>query len=188
MAAKEDLCNALAALTSVSYSFSMALDNIQAYETIEKMGTTDSLTDLKNRNAYEDMLKKYEADHPKRLACVYADANGLHELNNSQGHEAGDQMLKSVAAALAEAFEDGHVYRIGGDEFLVFADMEEKAAADLAREAKQKAKDQGYHVSVGVASGDAEVSVESIVKMAEQRMYEDKRQYYLGSNDRRKMR
>lgn len=188
VAAKEDLCNALAALTSVSYSFSMALDNIQAYETIEKMGTTDSLTDLKNRNAYEDMLKKYEADHPKRLACVYADANGLHELNNSQGHEAGDQMLKSVAAALAEAFEDGHVYRIGGDEFLVFADMEEKAAADLAREAKQKSKDQGYHVSVGVASGDAEVSVESIVKMAEQRMYEDKRQYYLGNNDRRKMR
>lgn len=188
VAAQDALCNVMAALTSVSYSFSMALDNIHAYETIEKMGTTDSLTGLKNRNSYEDMLKKYESDHPKRLACVYADANGLHELNNSQGHEAGDQMLKSVAAALAEAFEDGCVYRIGGDEFLVFAEMEEKAAAGLAGEAKQKAEDQGYHVSVGVASGETEVSVESVVKLAEQRMYEDKRQYYLGSNDRRKMR
>lgn len=175
-------------LTSVAFSFSMALDNICAYETIEKMGTTDALTCLKNRNSYEELLRKYETDRPDCLTCVYADANGLHELNNSQGHEAGDKMLKSVARALAEEFEDGSVFRIGGDEFLVFTDMAEEAAAGLAAEVKGKVKEQGYHVSVGTASGGREVLPVAIVKTAEQMMYEDKRQYYLGSNDRRKMR
>ena len=133
-------------------------------------------------------MRKYETDRPDCLTCVYADANGLHELNNSQGHEAGDKMLKSVARALAEEFEDGSVFRIGGDEFLVFTDMAEEAAAGLAAEVKGKVKEQGYHVSVGTASGGREVLPVAIVKTAEQRMYEDKRQYYLGSNDRRKMR
>lgn len=180
--------DALDALVSVAFSYSMALDNIRAYETIEKMGTTDALTGLKNRNFYENVLKNYEENRPDFLTCVYADANGLHELNNSQGHGAGDNMLKSVAAALAEAFEDGYVFRIGGDEFLVFTDMDEASAAGLAAEAKERVRKQGYQVSIGTASGDSQVSAGAVVKTAEQRMYEDKRQYYLGTNDRRKMR
>ncbi len=55
-------------------------------------------------------------------------------------------------------------------------------------EAKQKTEENGYHVSIGTASGDQDASPVSIVKTAEQRMYEDKRKYYMGSNDRRKMR
>ena len=180
--------DALDSLISVAFSYSMALDNIRAYETIEKMGTTDALTGLKNRNLYEDVLKRYEEECPDRLTCIYADANGLHELNNSQGHAAGDKMLKSVADALREAFEDGIVFRIGGDEFLVFTDMDEASAAGFAAEAKGQVGEKGYHVSIGVASGGGQVPAGAVVKAAEQRMYEDKRQYYLGTNDRRKMR
>ncbi len=59
----------------------------------EKMATTDLLTNLKNRNAYEQILSQYNSKLPDSLSCIYADANGLHELNNSQGHAAGDRML-----------------------------------------------------------------------------------------------
>ena len=52
-------------------------------------------------------------------------------------------MLKSVARALAEEFEDGSVFRIGGDEFLVFTDMAEEAAAGLAAEVKGKVEGAG---------------------------------------------
>lgn len=181
-------CDTTDLLTCVAFSFSMALYNIQAYETIEKMGTTDSLTNLRNRNSYEQKISQYEANPPARLTCIYADANGLHELNNSQGHTAGDRMLQFVAHVLADAFRDGYVYRIGGDEFLAFTDLDEASAAELAAEAKKKAQESGYHVSIGTASGDSTMSPSSIVKTAEQRMYEDKRLYYIGANDRRQMR
>ena len=181
-------CHTTDLLTCVAFSFSMALYNIRAYETIEKMGTTDSLTNLRNRNAYEQMLEHYEKSRPNRLSCVYADANGLHELNNSQGHTAGDKMLQFVAHTLADAFPDGFVYRIGGDEFLIFTDMDIEEVNKKTFEAKQKTEENGYHVSIGTASGDQDASPVSIVKTAEQRMYEDKRKYYMGSNDRRKMR
>lgn len=150
----------------------------------EKMATTDLLTNLKNRNAYEQILAKYEADLPACLSCVYADANGLHELNNSQGHAAGDRMLRSVADAFVEFFGQESVYRIGGDEFLVFTEMNLEDAVAKASEAKEKVKKAGYHVSVGTASGEESAAAD--VKAAEKRMYEDKRRYYMEHGDRRK--
>ena len=51
--------------------------------------------------------------------CVYIDANGLHELNNERGHEAGDLMLRFGAESLMEQFPKGSLYRVGGDEFVV---------------------------------------------------------------------
>ncbi len=152
----------------------------------EKMATTDLLTNLKNRNAYEQTLARYEADLPARLSCVYADANGLHELNNSQGHAAGDKMLQTVAEVFTRYFGPENVYRIGGDEFLVFVEMELNKVSEKTLEAKEKVKEAGYHVSVGTASG--EDSVTSMVKAAELKMYEDKKQFYSGQKDRRKMR
>lgn len=184
----EQPCHTTDLLTSVAFSFSMALYNIRAYETIERMGTTDSLTNLRNRNSYEQMLEQYEKSRPNRLTCVYADANGLHELNNSQGHTAGDKMLQFVAHALTDAFQDELVYRIGGDEFLVLTDMDLEEAAEQAAKVKQQTEENGYLVSIGTASGSQTDTPASIIKTAEQRMYEDKRQYYMGNNDRRKMR
>lgn len=154
----------------------------------EKMATTDLLTNLKNRNAYEQALGRYAQNRPECLTCVYADANGLHELNNSQGHQAGDKMLQCVADALSEAFGPGRVYRIGGDEFLAFAEVDEDTAIRKADEAKEKVSKAGYHVSVGAASGEKTTAVAAVVKAAEKRMYEDKRRYYMSHGDRRKMR
>lgn len=154
----------------------------------EKMATTDLLTNLKNRNAYEQTLAQYEENFPAGLACVYADANGLHELNNSLGHAAGDQMLQTVATAFVELFGEEHVYRIGGDEFLVFAKMDLSSASGKAAKAKEKAAGAGYHVSIGAASAEETADVAAVVKAAELRMYEDKKRYYMEHGDRRKMR
>lgn len=152
----------------------------------EKMATTDLLTNLKNRNAYEQVLTRYMLNPPACLSCVYADANGLHELNNSQGHAAGDRMLKTVADAFVGSFGQECVYRIGGDEFLVFAEEDLECVTGKAFAAKEKTAKAGYHVSVGTASGGKDVA--ATVKAAEQEMYEDKRKYYMEHGDRRKMR
>lgn len=151
----------------------------------EKLATTDLLTNLKNRNAYEQTLAQYEEDAPAELSCVYADVNGLHELNNSQGHAAGDKMLQTVAKVFVGYFGQEHVYRIGGDEFLIFVEANLDKVSEKALAAKEKVVEEGYHVSVGTASGR---NVASVVKVAELRMYEDKKRYYMSQGDRRKMR
>lgn len=97
-------------------------------------------------------------------------------------------MLQCVADALSEAFGPGRVYRIGGDEFLAFAEVDEDTAIRKADEAKEKVSKAGYHVSVGAASGEKTTAVAAVVKAAEKRMYEDKRRYYMSHGDRRKMR
>lgn len=97
-------------------------------------------------------------------------------------------MLQTVASSLVELFGQEAVYRIGGDEFLVFSEIDLSAASDKAETAKEKVSQAGYHVSVGTASGEEHSEIAAVVKAAEQRMYEDKKRYYMEHGDRRKMR
>ena len=86
-------CRDTPILEAVKLSFSMLYHNIRSYNIIREMGTVDLLTGLLNRNSYQRNMKGYPMMNFQTLACVYCDVNGLHELNNSQGHEAGDEML-----------------------------------------------------------------------------------------------
>ena len=64
------------------------------------MSEIDMLTGVRNRNSYEQNLSIYPSLCKKNLSCIFADLNGLHELNNTKGHEAGDKMLQFVAGKL----------------------------------------------------------------------------------------
>ena len=124
------------------------------------------------------------------MACVYCDVNGLHELNNSQGHEAGDEMLREVALTIRNYFGDTHSYRIGGDEFVAFVldtDMENVAKQSEAIAKKLQASD--YYVSIGISIGKPRNldQMEELVKKAETEMYEAKRIFYEnGGRERRR--
>lgn len=85
------------------------------------MSYTDSLTGLKNRNAYIEELEKLE----KSKCCIgiiFADINGLKNINDNFGHKKGDSLISASAEALKSVFDDGNssFYRIGCDEFVVF--------------------------------------------------------------------
>lgn len=82
---------------------------------------TDLNVGLKNRNAHESQMHDYPMHCSSTLSCVYLDVNGLHELNNTRGHAAGDEMLKTVAAKVRDIFGEKYSYRVGGDEFVAFA-------------------------------------------------------------------
>lgn len=90
------------------------------------MGIIDSLTGLLNRNCFEQTIENLDKNEYRNVACVYIDANGLHNINNRFGHEAGDNMLKAIAQALQSKFGSDKTYRIGGDEFVVFTFGETK--------------------------------------------------------------
>lgn len=175
-------------LKNVNFSFSMFCHNMKVYFEIKARGEQDLLTGMYNRNRYETDLPKLPELYRKSIACVYIDANELHELNNSKGHDAGDAMLKAVAEQIRSKFGTGYTYRIGGDEFLAFAmDMEEEQVNLLGRELEQALAEKNFHISVGV-QWEAEISsVNDLIKGAEKKMYLAKKEYYAQEgHDRRR--
>lgn len=155
---------------------------------VYRMSQTDQGTGLLNRSAYE----KYLRDNAQRTfalaACVYIDANGLHEINNKYGHEAGDRMLKTVADCLRAQFAYGRIYRIGGDEFVVFPlDAEQRRCEARMRKVAVAICAAGYTVSYGVASRRDEQGLDALVRAADERMLDYKRAYYT-EHDRRRPR
>ena len=155
----------------------------------KRLAERDALTGCLNRNCFEkNILEPVSPNND--ICCIYVDVNGLHELNNTQGHAAGDKMLQTVASLMRTQFGDRHVYRIGGDEFVVLAqDMEYVQVTTGLKTLVERINAAGYFVSVGHSHSCGERSMEELIKTAEMLMYEDKRRFYSQSGrDRRNRR
>lgn len=172
-------------LECVAVSFAMAINNIEGYDTIHKMGAIDYLTGLLNRNSFYDAVNRYDDGSARSIACVYVDVNGLHELNNHLGHTEGDHMLQFVASVLKRRFGKRNVYRIGGDEFLAVCvdEPEEEIRQTIAR-VEDDVSAGGYRVSIGMEWRSDQTPVCLVLKKAESKMREAKRQYYETKGDR----
>ena len=131
--------------------------------------THDGLTQLPNRNASLDQLRRAVARTGRadgRLAVLFVDLDGFKEVNDHHGHPAGDSVLRMAARRLAKAVRDGdHVGRLGGDEFVVIAepvaDEQEVRAlaasihAALSEPIQLDNSAVTVGASIGVAIGDA---------------------------------
>lgn len=166
-------------LEQVKFSFSMFYKNLTLFNMIKEMGEKDYLTGLLNRNSYQERIETYKKVYKTSLACIYFDANGLHELNNTSGHDAGDKMLQNVGKLICTQFGKQNAYRIGGDEFLAFAvDQDEASIQVKINEIKTTLENQGYYLSVGLAWQQKVTSLKELVKESEQKMYQDKNEFY----------
>lgn len=163
-----------------TYMMSVKCQRILYGQRVVIMSEIDMLTGVRNRNSYEQNLSIYPSLCKKNLSCIFADLNGLHELNNTKGHEAGDKMLQFVAGKLVEQFGKNNTYRIGGDEFVSFvidgcADEIQKKINMVVRSAKE----QEYYVSIGYDTGFcSDMDMGSLINTAEMRMYAAKKQFY----------
>lgn len=143
-----------------------------------KIANTDALTGLQNRNMYA-MFCDRNNDNAKGICCVYVDANGLHDINNNEGHVAGDRMLQFIADTLKSTFGDGNVYRIGGDEFVAFLkDTDNSEIRKKITSSNSTIEENGYHVSIGCCTGKSNEQLNTVIKSAEKEMYENKKLYY----------
>ena len=140
-------------MKAMSFSFGMYCNNVKNRADLQEQGDRDSLTGMHNRNRYERDLNKIFTEHQTALTCIYIDVNGLREMNNTKGHDLGDKMLSTVAQGISQYFNTDYMYRVGGDEFVLFApgtneqDFLERSAA-LAKELEVN----DYHISVGIES------------------------------------
>lgn len=144
------------------------------------LSQTDGLTGLNNRNLYEQSLPGYPARCKENLSCVFVDVDGLHELNNTRGHAAGDRMLRFVAEEMRRRFGGAHTYRIGGDEFVAFVpDCREEALSKELADLHRCVEGASYHISVGCVTEKREnIHMTDMIRDAETHMYQAKKQYY----------
>ncbi len=143
----------------------MMYGNFITSSKLTTVAESDLNTRLHNRNAYENRLRDYPLRCSNSLTCVYIDVNGLHELNNTYGHEEGDKMLRTVACILREIFGEEDSYRIGGDEFVAFA--LDSTGTELNENMEQFVRqvEAGYSVAVGTASHSAGgIDIDALVK------------------------
>ena len=179
-----------ALLKNIEFSFSMFCANLQTYQAIRERSEKDLLSGLYNRNRYEMDLAGFKKMELRRFACIYIDVNGLHELNNHKGHDAGDKMLRTVAEQIRAELGVKNAYRIGGDEFLVFvADISEDMVNRLGNDIAENLEKEKIHVSIGIQWSEKVISLDELIKAAEKKMYAAKKQYYeKEGNDRRERR
>ena len=95
-----------------------------AAQQIERMARCDLLTNLPNRFRFNEILTQRLKQASGTLALIYIDLDDFKTVNDTMGHEAGDQLLVEVAARLTADAGDAVVARFGGDEFLVVLDVE----------------------------------------------------------------
>jgi len=143
---------------------------------------TDALTDLANRRALAADLAGAIAEPPgaHELLLVMFDLDGFKQYNDSFGHAAGDALLRRLGARLAATTKNlGSAYRMGGDEFCMFARCSPDAAESLLDDAIAALRDSGEGWHIGSSYGAVWVPSEAIdeaqaLKLADERMYANK--------------
>ena len=145
-------------------------------EMYSSLSTIDVLTGIKNRRGYDEVLNGVGKD--EIVGAVFCDANSLKETNDTLGHEAGDDLIKKVSSILKQTFPDGDVCRISGDEFVVIVkNALKKSFADRAKALVENIRTDGWIASLGYEVGIGG-KIEELIKTAEEKMYEDKSNYY----------
>ena len=189
--AQTDIWNAVTFLligdAAIAIVVPVRIKNTVQRHLIKELSEHDILTGLKNRNSFEDDCDKLR-ESGEKVVVVYADANGLHEINNNKGHEKGDALLVSIANSLLDAFGMEISYRTGGDEFIVVCPGGSLLWAEgLVNYASKNLQKEGYSAAFGCAESESGESLDSVIKRAESQMYSAKSKYYMEKGrDRRR--
>ena len=160
----------------------------RAEKQIAHMARHDALTDLPNRVLFRERLAHALAEHPrdKRLAVHYLDLDHFKGVNDTLGHQIGDELLKTLATRLRNCVREGDtVARVGGDEFaIIHTGIEQpNGAALLARRICEAVKEpcelHGHAVivdtsiGIAIAPGDGTGPTE-LLKNADMALYRAK--------------
>ncbi|MEI7538218.1 MAG: EAL domain-containing protein [Comamonadaceae bacterium] len=167
----------------------------QAEEEVHSLAFSDFLTSLPNRRLLMDRLEQAMVGavrHGQQGALLFVDMDDFKRLNDSMGHDKGDQLLKQIAQRVLTCVREGDtVARLGGDEFVVLLEDLDKSHKEAAKQAEAVARkihnalrqpyqldSHGYHstASIGITlfGGAQRESIEEPLKRAELAMYKAK--------------
>jgi len=157
-------------------------------EKIRHLALYDSLTRLPNRTLFMDRLRQAISNasrYQRRLAILFLDLNRFKEINDTQGHDVGDQVLIQVAQRFEATLRgEKTLARLGGDEFIIVTEVEDQVAAAMIAERLQQTllaplRLGNDHFSVGVSIGlsfypEDSDNADDLMKCADIAMYKAK--------------
>ncbi len=153
------------------------------------LSNTDSLTKLKNRNAYTlDVNNLIRSNRISNCALVLADLNSLKVVNDKFGHKAGDEYISAFASSIESSSDKDHVaYRIGGDEFaIIFFNVTQERLETYCEKVKRTlvincAVDSpccGVSMGYAFCEANTEEAFEKMQVEADQALYANKKSFY----------
>ncbi len=154
----------------------------------KELARRDELTGTKNKTAYLELEQSVQSNIENGvdylpLAIAVCDVNNLKKINDTEGHKAGDEYIKAAAKILCDIFDHSPVFRIGGDEFVVFLRGDDYSAReDLMLNLRETVmanaiSAKGPVIASGMSEFDpnTDKSVSDVFERADNMMYEDKR-------------
>lgn len=155
---------------------------IDANRKLDYLYKRDALTGIYNRMAYfemaETMVETYQADK-KSCLIAFFDCDNFKEINDEQGHDAGDEILKKVGRILAKVCDDkGGAFRFGGDEFVVIYPLESnESSTEIIDELSRQFVQEQIDISIGAHMIDWNDNrpLQEFLNMADQCMYDNKK-------------
>ena len=179
----ENTLNIKAILEIMSFILASEISNHQLFEKTKMLSATDLLTGLYNRNAMNNRIINIVSGHEdvgEKYGIAFADLNGLKEVNDTKGHIAGDNLLKSAASILLDVFLDSEIYRVGGDEFLIIVTNHTEDDFNTLVSSLRTACDNSSKVKLAIGTwyGDKSFDIRTAMHLADERMYADKEAYY----------
>lgn len=167
-----------------TYAQGLELKVAERTRQLFELARTDSLTQIFNRRGFEEHLHREMAvakRHNQALSLIYFDLNGLKNLNDTEGHDAGDAVLVSVGRTLLETVRQGDIpCRFGGDEFCIITPRTALEGARLVAERLittfRECSRSNVSFSIGIAQTGPRAFVEpdDLVRMADTLMYDAK--------------
>jgi diguanylate cyclase (GGDEF)-like protein/PAS domain S-box-containing protein len=174
-------------IETVSLLANLAWDIIEQKQMEEKVRTMslyDPMTGLYNRFFFEEEMQRLSSGRQTPLGVIVADLDGLKFINDSLGHQVGDQMLVTAASILKNNFRSNDILaRIGGDEFAVLLPQTSQEAVEQILERLRKEFDAHNRpeteiplsLSFGYAvSGEETTNIQGLFREADNRMYREK--------------
>lgn len=166
--------------------------HLKELNTEKELARRDELTGIKNKTAYKELEKSIQGSIENNtanlvFAIVVCDTNNLKKINDTKGHAAGDEYLRASSNLLCDIFVHSPVFRVGGDEFVVFLRGNDYAARHelMDKLRNQVLENNKTGTGVVLASGMAEYIPESDILVsdtfnrADKAMYENKKQLKL---------
>ena len=163
-------------------------EHLKALQTEKELARRDELTGTKNKTAFAELEKSVQGNIEGGLdylpfGFAVCDINDLKKVNDTQGHKAGDEYIKASAKLLCDTFVHSPVFRIGGDEFVIFLQSDDytnrrKLIANLKQTVLNNQKNgSGPVIAIGTAdySPDTDANVNDVFERADEAMYENKR-------------
>lgn len=154
-----------------------------------RRSNTDELTGIFNRRAYEEEIKSLKnCENMDKFVYVSIDVNGLKIVNDTLGHEAGDELLIGACECMKQCFGAyGKLFRIGGDEFVALIFADETQLDEIKKNITEVTENWTGSIVDHVALSCGYVSqkeagnmtLHEMAVLADKRMYENKNEYYM---------